>query len=321
MNYQGQSFYIFSELGVRKEVFRTMKQILLLLLGIILLLPIVSAEQKAVDVEAEIMKIQSQLIGLELTGPIGTLFGDEKINVNLKSASGDELVVGIITEEKKVKAVNLNAVVDPSLEVYTEMKTMAVILVSEKPLLQLQKALSEKKVTYKAVGLWHKLKFAFLDTFVNLLKDVDVTTIPEEDVTVVEGSAAPEKAKDTPAADVSSNSGSADDEKKDTDSSLTGAVVAPSLPEQVVHVVEMSSLGFSPEILTINAGDKVVWKNVRSSGSVRNAMIIGTQKCQRVRSPGFGNGESFEWTFSEPVKCTFVDGFMTTKSSRIVVNK
>ena len=299
-----------------------MKQILLLLLGIILLLPIVSAEQKAVDVEAEIMKIQSQLIGLELTGPIGTLFGDEKINVHLARASGDELVVGIITEKKKVKAVNLNAVADPSLEVYTEMKTMAVILVSEKPLLQLQKSLSEKKVTYKAVGLWHKLKFVFLDTFVNLLKDVDVASIPEEDVTIIEGSAVSEKARDTPVVvDTSSNAGSTDDEKKDTESGLTGAVVAPSLPEQVIHSVEMTGFGFSPEILTINAGDKVVWKNVRSSGSVRNAMIIGTQKCQRVRSPGFANGESFEWTFSEPLKCTFVDGFMTTKSSRIVVNK
>ncbi len=278
-----------------------------IILAFLMLLPVVFAETKQVDLESEIMNVQSQVIGMNLPGPIAGLFGNEKINVHLTTSTKDELVIGIITEDKKVKAMNLNAVADSTLEVFTDEKTVAKILVSKNPLAQLQKALGEKKITYKAVGFFHKMKFGIVDMFVNVLKDAKPEDAEEIDVEVVHGVPAKPKEEAKPV--------EVEEKKED---GLTGGVVA-VVPEVVVHTVSMVNGGFDPELLEINAGEKVVWKNERS-GSVKNAMIIGAQKCSKVRSSTLQRDQSYEWTFTQSGKCIVVDGFMTTKTMMITVN-
>lgn len=103
---------------------------------------------------------------------------------------------------------------------------------------------------------------------------------------------------------------------------LTGGLVAdieePEEPKVSTHTVMMTADGFSPDKLYIKAGDTVVWKNVRS-GTINKAMIIGVRECSKVRSGFFKPGESFSWTFDEPITCTIADGIMTTKESKVFV--
>ncbi len=282
---------------------------LTVVLTFLMLFPTVLAETKQVDLESEIMNVQSEVIGMSLTGPIGSLFGNEKINVHLTTSTKDELVIGIITEGKKIKAMNLNAVADSSLEVFTDEKTLAKILVSQNPMAQLQKALAEKKISYKAVGFFHKMKFGIVDMFVDVLKNAKPEDAEEIEIEIVHGTAAP-------AAKPKEESKPVEVEEKKEDG-LTGGVVA-TVPTAVVHTVSMVSTGFDPELLEINAGEKVVWKNERS-GPVKNAMIIGAQKCAKVRSSTLQRDQSYEWTFTQSGKCIVVDGFMTTKTMMITI--
>ncbi len=290
---------------------------LMMVLAFLMLLPVVFAETKQVDLESEFMNVQAKVVGLQLTGPIASLFGNEKINVYLSTSTKDEQVIGIITEDKKVKALNLGAVKEPSLEVFTDEKTVAKILVSKNPLAQLQKALGEKKITYNAVGFFHKMKFSIIDLFVDVLKGANPGDAEDIDVEVVHGVVAPPAKPKEEAKPVETKAPEQKaDEKKD--SGLTGAVTA-AVSTGTVHTVLMVNTGFDPELLEINAGDTVVWKNTRS-GQVKNAMIIGTQKCIKARSSTFKRDETYQWKFTEPQKCIIVDGFMTTKSMIITVN-
>jgi len=290
---------------------------LTVVLAFLMLLPVVFAETKQVDLESEFMTVQSKVVGLELTGPIASLFGNEKINVHLTTSSKDEVVIGIITEDKKIKAMNLAAVKDPTLEVFSDEKTVAKVLVSKNPLAQLQKALGEKKITYTALGFFHKMKFAIVDMFVDVLKGANPGDAEDIDVEIIHGTPTPvakpkEEAKpvEAKAPEVKT------DEKKDA--GLTGAVTA-AVISGTVHTVSMVNTGFDPELLEINAGDTVVWKNTRT-GPVKNAMIIGTQKCIKARSSMFKRDETYEWTFTQPGKCMIVDGYMTTKTMVITIN-
>lgn len=97
----------------------------------------------------------------------------------------------------------------------------------------------------------------------------------------------------------------------------TGAVA--DIPTGETHIIKMTNEGFSKSLLTINAGDTVVWENVRTGSVLNKAMIIGVRDCRNIKSKFYRPGESFSWTFEEPGECVVVDGIMTTQSSRIII--
>lgn len=291
-----------------------MKNVIILLLSVLLLLPVVLAEIKQVDLESEIMAIQSEVVGQELTGPMAKLFGDERINVHLSTAKGDESIIGIITEDKKVKALGLNEVSDPSLDVYTDEKTAAKILVAENPLAQLQKALGEKKVTYKAKGFFHKMKLGIVDMFVDVLKGAEAGAAEDIDVEIVK------------ALPVLANEEKKEKEEKKQEeveapsgNDLTGNAVAAVETKGNVWEVQLTGYGFDPELIEVSAGDTLKFINVRS-GSLKNAQLIGTQACRTLKSSKLVPGDTFEWTFEKPSKCFITDVYMTTKAVKVVVN-
>ncbi|MBS3169891.1 hypothetical protein J4210_05385 [Candidatus Woesearchaeota archaeon] len=277
--------------------------VIVLIFALILTIPLALAETKQVNLEAEIMKVQGEAVGQELSGPVARLFGDERINVHLKNGAG-ESIIGIITEDKKIQALSLNEVSDPSLEVYTDEKTVAQILISPNPLAQLQKALGEKKITYQAKGFFHKLKLKFVDLFVDVLKGADAGAVEEVDIEIVKALPAAEK-KEEP------------NPEENTADDLTGGAVA-AVPKSADIVVELTNYGFSPELLTLKAGDTVLFSNVRT-GSVPSSQLIGTQACRKVKSGKLLPGDSFEWTFDQPLKCFFTDVYMTTKAMKVIV--
>ena len=99
------------------------------------------------------------------------------------------------------------------------------------------------------------------------------------------------------------------------DNPLTGGAVT---EQGETHFIDLTESGFEPDLLTIKAGDKVVWQNVRS-GQISKAFVIGVRECAKIISKILTPGESFSWTFEEPIKCTIVDGIMTTVESKIEV--
>ncbi len=315
---------LYSSLNIR------LKYILIFVLLFIFSLPAVLAETKQVNLEAEIMNIQSEAVGQELVGPLAKLFGDEKINVHLSSSgvsnsgssNSEETIIGIVTEDKKIKALGLNPVKEPTLDVFTDEKTAAKILVSKNPLPPLQKALGEKKITYKANGLFHKMKLGLLGIFVDVLKGADAGGNEEFEVEIVhsqpktaeEKAVEEKKAEEKKVADKEGPEAAAKEENKDT---LTGNAVADVKPPQSAQTVEMNNNGFSPEVVTIKKGETIQFKNTRTGG--RLSQLIGTQACRAVKSSKLSSGDTFDWTFDTPLKCFFTDAYMTTKTVKVVV--
>ncbi len=89
-------------------------------------------------------------------------------------------------------------------------------------------------------------------------------------------------------------------------------------PKPAVNEVSLIDGGFEVPTITINAGEAVLWINERE-GRFQQAMIIGTKECSKIKSPIFNPGESFKWTFTEPLTCTIVDGIYTTQTMKVVV--
>ena len=279
-----------------------------ILVGILLLFSFAVAAES--DFPAQVEALAQQLQGHTLPGMLGKLLGDQRANIHITSTAGEELIVGVVMDGKKVKSVVLAEVKEPTLQVYTTQATVESIVQSPQPAAAIQQALKAKHITYKAKGLGNKLKFSLISLFSFLGKQpaqqASVEVIRKEEAS------APEKKE-----------------------KVTGAVVNPvpeaplleqpaaevPVPEATgpeIHAVEMVNSGFSVDHLTIPAGDKVVWSNVRS-GRFQQAMIIGTLKCSKVKSKFFNPGESYEYTFTQPLTCDITDGILTTQKMVLVV--
>jgi len=83
-----------------------------------------------------------------------------------------------------------------------------------------------------------------------------------------------------------------------------------------VHTVEFNQSGFVPTKLTIKVGDSILWKNSRDKVK---AMVLGSQSCVNVKSEILNPGQTFQWTFTEPLRCPIVDGIYVTAVMNIVV--
>lgn len=255
------------------------------------------------------------LEGTALQGRLGVLFGNVKVNVHVLLPDGQETVYGVVTKDKTVQSIAPGGVEKPALNVYVDEATVEAIESAKNPLPVLLKAMKEKKIRYKAVGLVNKVKFAFLSISANVAglfapTEADVgekggksPTEPEE-----------EEPKKSPTEPQEQNESK---EKKDETGLLTGGAVGEP-KEGETHFVELTDGGFEPNMLTIKAGDTVVWQNVRT-GNINKALVLGVRECAKIRSKLMTPGESFSWTFDEPVKCTVVDGIITTIESKIVV--
>lgn len=82
------------------------------------------------------------------------------------------------------------------------------------------------------------------------------------------------------------------------------AVVEPTTTQS--HIIDVEKLKFTPDTITINTGDTIVWRNTRE-GRWNTFQLVGTRECYDLKSPLLGEGEQFEWTFEHPMKCTVVD--------------
>jgi hypothetical protein len=83
-----------------------------------------------------------------------------------------------------------------------------------------------------------------------------------------------------------------------------------------IHLIDG---GFSSSALTIRVNDTVLWKNVRE-GRYNMALVLGNRECRDVKSSLFYLGDSYNFTFTEPMKCWVSDGIYTTQAMEITVS-
>ena len=84
------------------------------------------------------------------------------------------------------------------------------------------------------------------------------------------------------------------------------------------HLIKVNLKGFDPNTITIKAGDSIQWENVRS-GNLNKAMIVGSSPCTAAKSAVLMPGETYSWTFEEPVKCSFTDAITITQLMKVIV--
>lgn len=108
----------------------------------------------------------------------------------------------------------------------------------------------------------------------------------------------------------------------------TNVTVAETAAQGKVHEILVSDGTFSPDRLTIKVGDTVVWKNVRTGSVGTSYMYIygSLGPCRRPvleseYPPGIPPGGQFNYTFTKPQLCTFVDGIRTTQFGKINVTE
>jgi plastocyanin len=207
---------------------------------------------------------------------------------------------------------------------------------------ELQKSLTNGKLTYKAVGFWNKIKFSMVSMFVKmtggLADNYEAVEVKEESSVKIEGN---EGVVGDTVSDVDNQEESVEEPKgeeiteptleeeesveetddgsqEESESTTNNEETTEEVEENKDKVVEITNDGFSPDVLTIKVGETVVWKNVRN-GNFKKSMIVGAQKCTKVRSDFYLPGEEFSWTFTEPLKCTFVDGMVTTQTMKLTI--
>lgn len=244
--------------------------------------------------------------GQEIPAPFDTILGDQRLNINVDSAT-----VGVVIVGKKINSIQNSAVGDPTITITTTKAVVTRILLSSNSGREAKKALEQGEITYSAVGIINKIKFKFIGFFLR--------SIPEEETTL--RTVTVEDCASDPLLQVL-----LDDcvallnvpEEVEPVAEVEAEETAPVENGPKTHVVEITNAGFVPDKLTIAIGDTVVWKNVRT-GTLKKAFIVGSQLCMKVRSAIFLPGQQFQWTFSEKVSCPIVDGIDTLKTMKLKV--
>ncbi|MBI2079374.1 elongation factor EF-2 [Candidatus Micrarchaeota archaeon] len=122
-----------------------MKPAIFGLILIVLLASLVSAAGTSGNL-SEIKQLAKELNGKEIPPPLGTLFGDEKINLHFTMKKGEVLTLGLTTEDKKFKSLALGELVDASLNIYTTEAVVQKITTSKNSAQALKEGLLDKNV-------------------------------------------------------------------------------------------------------------------------------------------------------------------------------
>lgn len=124
----------------------------------------VALAQSEIDVESKISAIK-EFEGQELPGIVGKVFGNERINFEIDNLG----TIGIITEDKTFKTIQLGALENPTIKAYSNEETLRNIESSSDPLKEFESALDSRDITYKGVGL-NKIKISFVKTIHSISK-------------------------------------------------------------------------------------------------------------------------------------------------------
>ncbi|MEK6937827.1 MAG: hypothetical protein AABX04_02160, partial [Nanoarchaeota archaeon] len=274
----------------------------------------------AADLSTDVAAFSQELTGTKLTGVAGSMLKNEKVNVYIKD--GEKiLILSLVTEDKQVLSLEEKELSDPTLKVFTDSATITAIQASPAPTIALKTALEDGRITYEAIGFFHKIKFGFSNFFVKMFGSgkVEEKAVKEEvkEEKKTEKEETKEETNDDKTPVKEEIKEVKEEEKKDE---VIAETVPEEIPEEKFHTysISLTNTGFDPATLKIKVGDTVEWKVARN-GNFKNGMILGTQNCVAIKSKILNNGESFKWKFDKVQTCTIVDGIITTQIGTVVV--
>ena len=90
-----------------------------------------------------------------------TVFGNERINLNITRESGEVNIVGIITEEGVVVEMVNGSIENATLNIQTDEKTINEIVESEDQITTFREAFDEEEIEFKATRFGLKVKMWF----------------------------------------------------------------------------------------------------------------------------------------------------------------
>ncbi len=316
--------------------------ILMFLIGIMAFSALVSA-QLIVDAAT----LNEKLAGNTLPPGIGKFFNGEKVNLYIQMNAGQTVILGITAADNKIQSIQQGELEGSALKIYASEEVITAILTSNDPGLALGKAFQENKLSYKGVGFKNKMKFAFLGTLARVSgwfkgeaeekeekknesveKKEEKAEAKEEKKEQKAEEKKKEEVKETLNATIVTNTSTTTNTTPltATNTSTNTTITTNATNTTVVETgpktysVNIEAAGYKPSPLTIKVGDTVVWKVMRS-GTLHLAMVIGTQKCGKIKSKIMNTGDTYSWTFTEAEKgtCVIADGITTTQASKIIV--
>lgn len=86
-----------------------------------------------------------------------------------------------------------------------------------------------------------------------------------------------------------------------------------------IYVVELINGGFGMSKIRVNVNDTVKWRNART-GRYVISLVVGNRDCREINSGIYKAGESYEYTFTEPMTCLISDGIFTTQTMNVIVS-
>ncbi len=315
---------------------------------LLLMMNIVFAQS---DIEREIEMLNQELQGKEIPEPLGRLFGDQRVNLQIDFDDGVVLLLGIVTEDRVFEGITTGEIENPTLNVHTTKATIDSVRESDNPLSALKVALREKDISYEAVGFVNKIKFAFVSFFAKVaglfVGEVEETEnqaeilTAEEIVPKVVEEAEPEEVEEETSIEkesgsvIDENEGAGDDNlpsdekiaeeinEDDIKDDITGnAIVDPRAGRtSQTHMVSLIDGGFGVSEIEISVGDTVIWMNEREGkyNNIDKALVVGERNCRGIKSKMFGPAEFYKYTFEEAGTCYIVDGIFTTQLMKVVV--
>ncbi|GEM_PF-1462164 len=324
-----------------------MKKILFLVLCSIMVLQSFALVENSSPLSIQTAELKTQVEGKDLVGLSGKLFGNEKVNVHVTADDGSEFIVGVETKNKKVMLVTEGGVEKPTLRIYTTEKVIREIVLAHDPVSALQQALQEEKITYKAVGIFNKMKFSFISLFAKFgtkglvnekvegkKDDKPVVKVEESkkekvtvDVPAASNSAVPEGKVISVPVKAAEKIEAITEEKKPTMTKIAAAKEVDVIPEndnanEVVHSVAIRKAGFDPLTVTVKVGEIVEWKNERDPKVTLNkGMIVGALQCSKIKSKILAAGEIFRWKADKVETCTIVEGISAVQTGTLIVEK
>ena len=261
----------------------------------------------------------SEVVGTDLPGFARSLFGNQRMNIHISLNDGSTEMHGLVTENGVVTQFTDSELSNPTVNVYTSEDVIVTILNSENSISAFQDALNNGGITYNAIGFVNRIRFSFVSVFVRL---ANFFSGNEGEDSSNNGDSGSELTGSIIADTKNGNDGNnANNDNNELKVKVKEEIIGNDIEDTIkddVHVIKLTSEGFSPEKLTIKSGDKVIWENERN-GNFNKAMVIGVRSCRNVKSKVFNPGESYEYIFNEKGTCTIVDGMMTTVESKIYV--
>ncbi|MBU1111308.1 MAG: hypothetical protein ABIG93_04845 [archaeon] len=124
----------------------------------------------------------SEMEGSRVPSFAESLFGDELMNVHILKNSGDEFVLGMVTENGVVTSVQGTALENAVLEIYMTEEVAKKIYESDDPVNAMKNALDKGDITYTVNGFFNKIKFSIIKAFTSLFGGSDDDGTSEEDV-------------------------------------------------------------------------------------------------------------------------------------------